>query len=76
LSRPDCQDVRDEEPFDLVRIEAMACATSVSAFRSGSVLEVVDEGITGFIVDREVEAVQATGRLGELDRRRVRARFE
>jgi glycosyltransferase involved in cell wall biosynthesis len=64
------------EPFGLVMIEAMACGTPVIAFRSGSVPEVVDEGITGFIVDGEAEAVQAIGRLGELDRSRVRARFE
>src|SRR5947209_9199928 len=64
------------EPFGLVMIEAMACGTPVIAFRSGSVPEVVDEGITGFIVKGEAQAVQAVGRLGELDRRGVRARFE
>jgi glycosyltransferase involved in cell wall biosynthesis len=64
------------EPFGLVMIEAMACGTPVIAFRSGSVPEVIDDGITGFIVDGEAEAVQAVGRLGELDRRRVRAQFE
>jgi glycosyltransferase involved in cell wall biosynthesis len=64
------------EPFGLVMIEAMACGTPVIAFRSGSVPEVIDEGITGFIVDGEAEAVQAIGRLGELDRRKVRAHFE
>jgi glycosyltransferase involved in cell wall biosynthesis len=64
------------EPFGLVMIEAMACGTPVIAFRSGSVSEVVDDGITGFVVDGEVEAIEAIGRLGELDRRRVRAHFE
>jgi glycosyltransferase involved in cell wall biosynthesis len=64
------------EPFGLVMIEAMACGTPVIAFRSGSVPEVVDHGVTGFIVDDEEQAVQAVGRLGELDRRKVRARFE
>jgi glycosyltransferase involved in cell wall biosynthesis len=64
------------EPFGLVMIEAMACGTPVIAFRSGSVPEVVDHGITGFVVDGEAEAVQAIGRLGELDRRQVRAQFE
>jgi glycosyltransferase involved in cell wall biosynthesis len=64
------------EPFGLVMIEAMACGTPVIAFRSGSVPEVVDDGVTGFVVDSEDQAVQAIGRLGELDRRRVRARFE
>jgi glycosyltransferase involved in cell wall biosynthesis len=64
------------EPFGLVMIEAMACGTPVIAFRSGSVPEVVDHGVTGFIVDNEDEALQAIKRLGELDRRKVRARFE
>src|SRR3954453_20917546 len=64
------------EPFGLVMIEAMACGTPVIAYRSGSVPEVIDEGITGFIVDSEAEAVKAVGRLGELDRRRVRTHFE
>src|SRR5712672_732698 len=64
------------EPFGLVMIEAMACGTPVIAFRSGSVPEVVDDGVTGFVVDGEAEAVQAIRRLGELDRRQVRAHFE
>ena len=64
------------EPFGLVMIEAMACGTPVIAFRSGSVPEVVDDGITGFVVDGEAEAITAIGRLGELDRRQVRRRFE
>jgi glycosyltransferase involved in cell wall biosynthesis len=64
------------EPFGLVMIEAMACGTPVIAFRSGSVPEVVDDGITGFVVDGEAEAVQAIRRLGELDRRQIRAHFE
>jgi glycosyltransferase involved in cell wall biosynthesis len=57
-------------------IEAMACGTPVIAFRSGSVPEVIDDGVTGFVVDDEEQAVQAVRRLGELDRRRVRERFE
>jgi glycosyltransferase involved in cell wall biosynthesis len=64
------------EPFGLVMIEAMACGTPVIAFRSGSVPEVIDHGVTGFIVDDEDEAVAAIKRLAELDRRTVRARFE
>ena len=64
------------EPFGLVMIEAMACGTPVIAFRSGSVAEVVDDGVTGFVVEDEAQAVEAVGRLGELDRRRIRARFE
>jgi glycosyltransferase involved in cell wall biosynthesis len=64
------------EPFGLVMTEAMACGTPVIAFKSGSVPEVVDDGMTGFVVSGEAEAIQAIGRLGELDRRRVRAHFE
>ena len=61
------------EPFGLVMIEAMACGTPVIAFKAGSVPEVIDDGITGFVVSSEDEAVKAIGRLGELDRHRVRA---
>jgi glycosyltransferase involved in cell wall biosynthesis len=64
------------EPFGLVMIEAMACGTPVIAFRSGSVPEVIDDGVTGFVVPGEAEAVEAIGRLSELDRRKVRRHFE
>ncbi len=63
------------EPFGLVMIEAMACGTPVIAYRSGSVPEVVEDGVTGFIVENEEQAVEAVGDLGRLDRRKVRARF-
>jgi glycosyltransferase involved in cell wall biosynthesis len=64
------------EPFGLVMIEAMACGTPVIAYRSGSVPEVIDDGVTGFIVESEEEAVDAVNQLAQLDRRRVRERFE
>jgi glycosyltransferase involved in cell wall biosynthesis len=64
------------EPFGLVMIEAMSCGTPVIAFRAGSVPEVIDEGITGFVVEGEAEALQAIQRLHILDRRKVRGRFE
>lgn len=64
------------EPFGLAMIEAMACGTPVIAYRSGSVPEVIEHGLTGFIVENEEQAVEAVGRLRKLDRRRVRARFE
>jgi len=64
------------EPFGLVMIEAMACGTPIVAFRAGSVPEVVDHGVTGFIVETEEEAVKAIKRIPELDRRSVRARFQ
>ena len=63
------------EPFGLVMIESMACGTPVIAYRRGSVPEVIDEGETGFVVDNEDEAIAAVKRIGELDRRRVRAAF-
>src|SRR5215213_41676 len=64
------------EPFGLVMIEAMACGTPVIAFRRGSVPEVVDHDVTGFVLDGEAEAVQAVKNLGELNRHKIRARFE
>lgn len=64
------------EPFGLVMIEAMACETPVIAYRSGSVPEVIEHGVTGFIVDDEEDAVRAIRNLSRLDRRKIRARFE
>lgn len=64
------------EPFGLVMIEAMACGTPVIAWDNGSVPEVVEDGLTGFIVRSEAEASAAIARLGELDRGKIRARFE
>jgi glycosyltransferase involved in cell wall biosynthesis len=64
------------EPFGLVMIEAMASGTPVIAFRAGSVPEVIEDGVTGFIVDSEEEAVRAVGFVGKLNRREVRRTFE
>ncbi len=64
------------EPFGLAMIEAMACGTPVIALRKGSVPEVVDEGVTGFVVDDEDAAAQAARHLGRLNRDRIRAVFE
>jgi glycosyltransferase involved in cell wall biosynthesis len=64
------------EPFGLVMIEAMACGTPVIAYACGSVPEVVEPGLTGFIVRSEAEACRAVKRLGELDRHAIRQRFE
>ena len=64
------------EPFGLVMIEAMACGTPVIAFRCGSVPEVIDEGVTGFVVDSIEGAVAAVERCGDLDRAGCRERFE
>jgi glycosyltransferase involved in cell wall biosynthesis len=54
----------------------MACGTPVIAMRRGSVPEVMDDGVTGFIVDNVEEAIAAARRVDTLDRRRVRAQFE
>jgi glycosyltransferase involved in cell wall biosynthesis len=64
------------EPFGLVMIEAMACGTPVLAFRHGSVSEIIDQGVTGAIVDTMDEAVRMLPRVIALDRRAVRRRFE
>jgi len=64
------------EPFGLVMIEAMACGTPVIAYRSGSVPEVVSDGVSGFIVESIDESVAAVQRLDKIDRRETRAAFE
>jgi glycosyltransferase involved in cell wall biosynthesis len=64
------------EPFGLVMIEAMACGTPVLAFRNGSVPEVIDDGITGKVVESEQEAIAALPAILCYDRRAVRQRFE
>jgi glycosyltransferase involved in cell wall biosynthesis len=64
------------EPFGLVMIEAMACGTPVLAFNRGSAAEIVEPGVTGFLVDSVEEANRAIPELMSLDRRRVRGRFE
>jgi glycosyltransferase involved in cell wall biosynthesis len=64
------------EPFGLVMIEAMACGTPVLAYRAGAVAEVIDEGVTGLIVDNIDQARIAVVQVAALDRRKVRRRFE
>jgi glycosyltransferase involved in cell wall biosynthesis len=64
------------EPFGLAMIEAMACGTPVIAMRNGSVPEVVEDGVTGFIVGDEAAAVAAARRVHRLDRERIRQVFE
>lgn len=64
------------EPFGLVMIEAMACGAPVVAYACGSVSEIVEHGVTGFVVQDEDDAVAAVQRLATLDRREIRRRFE
>jgi glycosyltransferase involved in cell wall biosynthesis len=64
------------EPFGLVMIEAMACGTPVIAYDRGSVPEVMEDGVTGFIVKEVDEAVEAVGRIRKLSRARCREVFE
>jgi glycosyltransferase involved in cell wall biosynthesis len=63
------------EPFGIVMIEAMACGTPVIAFRGGSVAEVIDDGVTGFVVSSIDEAVEAAENLDLIDRAVCRSRF-
>jgi glycosyltransferase involved in cell wall biosynthesis len=64
------------EPFGLSMIEAMACGTPVLAFRCGSVQEIVEDGVTGAIVETMEEAIAALPRVIALDRKKVRQCFE
>ncbi|WP_217430757.1 glycosyltransferase family 4 protein [Sphingomonas bacterium] len=61
-----------DEPFGLSVIEAMACGTPVIANRRGSMSEIIDDGVTGFLVDTPAEAIRAIARAGDIDRIAVR----
>jgi glycosyltransferase involved in cell wall biosynthesis len=62
-----------DEPFGLSVVEALASGTPVIASNRGSMLELIDHGVTGFLVDSIDEAVEAIGRIGEIDRAACRA---
>jgi glycosyltransferase involved in cell wall biosynthesis len=64
------------EPFGLVFIEAMACGTPVLAYRRGSVPEIIDDGVTGYICERMSELTAAIKQVSLLNRRRCREAFE
>jgi glycosyltransferase involved in cell wall biosynthesis len=63
-----------DEPFGLSVVEAMACGTPVIAYDRGSMSELIEHGVTGFLVDTLDEAVAAIARVGEIDRAACRAR--
>jgi glycosyltransferase involved in cell wall biosynthesis len=65
-----------QEPFGMVMIEALACGTPVIAYRMGSVPELIEDGITGFVVDSVEDAAKAAKCIGELDRKLIRQVFE
>ncbi|HET8690750.1 MAG TPA: glycosyltransferase, partial [Steroidobacteraceae bacterium] len=65
-----------EEPFGIVMIEALACGTPVIAHRRGAVPEVIDHGVTGFVVGGVAEAARCVRQVGEIDRRECRRAFE
>ncbi|MDB4942630.1 MAG: glycosyl transferase [Labilithrix sp.] len=66
--------IRFDEPFGLSVVEAMACGTPVIAMRRGAMSELIEDGVTGFLVDTVDEAVAAIARIGEIDRAACRAR--
>jgi glycosyltransferase involved in cell wall biosynthesis len=68
--------IRWPEPFGLVMVESLACGTPVLAFGEGSVPELIEDGVTGFVRNTEDELVEAVGRIPELDRARCRAEAE
>ncbi|MBX3327689.1 MAG: glycosyltransferase family 4 protein [Nitrospira sp.] len=64
------------EPFGLVLIEALACGTPVLAYRRGSIPEIIDHGVTGFVCETVDEMVEAVGQVPLIERRRCRASFD
>jgi glycosyltransferase involved in cell wall biosynthesis len=65
-----------EEPFGIVMAEALACGTPVIGTRRGSVPEVVDDGVTGFVCDTTAEMAEAVSQVGDLDRAACRQQCE
>jgi glycosyltransferase involved in cell wall biosynthesis len=64
------------EPFGLVVIEALACGTPIVAFGAGAIPELLEDGVTGYVVHNLEDAVATAGRVHLLDRRACRASFE
>jgi glycosyltransferase involved in cell wall biosynthesis len=68
--------VNFDEPFGLSVVEAIACGTPVIATRRGSMPEIIEDGVNGFLVDTLEEAVAAVAKVGDLDRHTVRRSVE
>jgi glycosyltransferase involved in cell wall biosynthesis len=64
------------EPFGLVMIESLSCGTPVIAYRNGSIPEIMEDGVTGFVVSNQDEAVRAAMRIDDIDRNGCRSVFE
>lgn len=64
------------EPFGLVLIESLACGTPVVAYSKGSVPELLQHGVDGFIVDNQEDAIKAVENIGLIDRQECRKTFE
>ena len=64
------------EPFGLVMVEALACGTPVIAWRHGAVPEILDDGVTGFVVEGMRQAIEAAENIGTISRQRCRETFE
>jgi glycosyltransferase involved in cell wall biosynthesis len=64
------------EPFGLVTIEAMACGTPSISFNRGAVPEIIENGLTGYVVEDEASAIAAVDKVGQLSRKKIRIRFE
>jgi glycosyltransferase involved in cell wall biosynthesis len=62
-----------DEPFGLSVVESMACGTPVVAYRRGSMPEIIDDGVTGFVVDDAAQAADAVRSVAALDRATCRA---
>jgi glycosyltransferase involved in cell wall biosynthesis len=76
FDRPAVAPIDWPEPFGLAMIEAMACGTPVIAFNRGSVPEVIEDGLTGYLVEDETSAIGAVCGLQRLSRSGIRMRFE
>ena len=64
------------EPFGIVLIEALACGTPVFAYRRGSIPEIIEDGVTGFICDSMAEMIAKLDQLPSINRRRCRDAFQ